>query len=56
MDTKDTYVAPELRDEGSLVDLTAACVGDGSLDEAAKADDPFTFASPSFGDPAFCTP
>ena len=49
------YVKPAVIDYGSLAELTAACVGDGNLDEAFKGDtDPFQFQSGAFGDEAFC--
>jgi hypothetical protein len=50
------YTAPELVDYGDLVELTAACVGSGALDESFKGPaDPFQNISPAFGDPSFCT-
>lgn len=51
------YREPEVADLGTLVEMTAACVGSGALDESFKgADDPFQNVSPAFGDPAFCQP
>jgi hypothetical protein len=53
--TRDDYEAPEVVDYGNLVELTAACVGTGNLDESFKGDsDPFQNISPTFGDPGFC--
>jgi hypothetical protein len=49
-----TYERPELRDYGTLADLTAACQGFGSEDGAAKTNDPFIFSQPDFGDPTLC--
>jgi hypothetical protein len=52
-----SYEGPTVTDHGDLRMLTAACIGDGSLDEAFKGDtDPFQSVSPAFGDPSFCTP
>ena len=49
------YDTPRISDYGDLVEMTAACVGDGAADEAFKgAADPFQNISPAFGDPAFC--
>jgi hypothetical protein len=48
------YSAPEVSDLGTLLDMTAACVGAGPNDESFKG--PFSFVSPAFGDPDFCTP
>jgi hypothetical protein len=57
MDIDHRYEPPELTDLGTLIDLTAACIGSGDLDETGKdAGDPFTNVSPAFGDPSFCTP
>ena len=48
--TAATYVRPEVRDYGSLRDLTAACFGSGAEDGASKADNnPFVLSSPDFG-------
>jgi len=48
------YEAPAIRELGSLRELTAACQGFGNEDGADKAQDPFVFSQPDFGDPGFC--
>ena len=48
------YETPEVRELGSLQELTAACQGFGGEDGAAKQNEPFVFSQPDFGDPGFC--
>jgi hypothetical protein len=49
------YTAPTIVDYGDLTQLTAACIGDGNLDETFKGDEnPFQYGSAAFGDEAFC--
>jgi hypothetical protein len=56
LETK-SYESPAIADFGTLVEMTAACVGGGGSDESFKGyEDPFQQISPAFGDPAFCTP
>ena len=51
-----SYDTPKITDLGDLRELTAACIGDGNLDESFKGDtEPFQFNSPAFGDSSFCT-
>jgi hypothetical protein len=52
---EQAYETPVIADYGDLRTMTAACVGQGSLDEAFKGEfDPFQFNSPALGDPSFC--
>ena len=53
---KQPYVHPEIDDLGTLVELTAGCVGPDNLDESMKSAPGFESVSPAFGDPSFCTP
>jgi hypothetical protein len=48
------YETPEVRELGSLQELTAACQGFGGEDGAAKQNEPFIMSQPDFGDPGFC--
>lgn len=54
--TRPTYDKPGIEDLGSLLELTAGCVGPDNLDESVKSGPGFESVSPAFGDPSFCTP
>jgi hypothetical protein len=51
------YEHPSISDHGSLVELTAGCIGTNAPDVMNPTDpEGFPDNSPAFGDPDFCEP
>jgi hypothetical protein len=57
MEPSPQYEPPVVRDHGTLVDLTAGCIGTNAPDVMNPTDpEGFPDNSPAFGDPSFCEP
>jgi hypothetical protein len=51
------YERPRISDHGTLVELTAGCIGTDAPDVMNPTDpEGFPDNSPAFGDPSFCEP
>jgi hypothetical protein len=48
------YERPDLTDYGTLVEMTAGCLGPGTDDAGFPTTTIFPSASPAFGDPGLC--
>lgn len=56
MNSSRAYEAPAIQDYGDLRELTAACFGNGSLDELGKTWGISARSQPLNGDSGFCAP